>query len=278
MDTEETHKNTSTAQDKRPTRKKKILLYVCAAVAGVALVVAGLYGYTYTSTPEHIRKPAFEHYHFRTQIIVDGTPVDFSKGEFQNETPGSCSAEPGGTPVDFHDNMDQMTHIHWKDMTGGEFLKYFGWNFIGGSDSSMGNRFDEGMMPQSVSIFGKLLPALPQNTNFYIYTGDKDSHQQKSWDDFLYKDLEDFFGKRSNLGQANQGGFSPLAWLFPKASAHGGVVDEHEGSEKSEEELTRINNLVGNVVIFAQEDKPIEEQVQARFNNLVPLHDSTCGG
>jgi hypothetical protein len=32
------------------------------------------------------------------------------------------------------------------------------------------------------------------------------------------------------------------------------------------------------VVIFAQNDEPTDEQIRERFNNLVPLHDSTCGG
>ena len=58
--------------------------------------------------------------------------------------------------------------------------------------------------------------------------------------------------------------------------AHGEVMDEHPSS-KSEEELTRINNVIGNVVIFAQEKEPTKEQIKARFDNLVPLHDSTCG-
>jgi hypothetical protein len=53
-------------------------------------------------------------------------------------------------------------------------------------------------------------------------------------------------------------------------------MDEHP-SIKSEEELTRINNVIGNVVIFTQEEEPTKEQVKARFDNLVPLHDSTCG-
>lgn len=68
--------------------------------------------------------------------------------------------------------------------------------------------------------------------------------------------------------------------FLPKAYAHGGTIDgdDDEGSTKTEEELTRINNLVGNVVIFVQQNQPTKEQIQERFNNLVPLHESTCGG
>jgi hypothetical protein len=233
----------------------------------------------YASIPEHIRKPTFQHYHFRSQILVDGKAVDFSKDEFQEETgtATTCNAAVGGVPMDFHDKMDQLAHVHWNGMTGGEFLKYFGWNFIGGSDELLGRRYDAGVMPQSVKIYGKLLPSLPDKANFFVYVGDKNSYQQKSWNEFLNQNLETFFGKKSNIGHSDEvSSNTVLDWLFPKAYAHGEVMDEHP-SIKSEEELTRINNVIGNVVIFTQEEEPTKEQVKARFDNLVPLHDSTCG-
>lgn len=263
------------------TRKvsKKIAIYAASIVAALAVLAGGTYGYLYASTPEHIRKPTYQHYHFRTQILVDGKAVDFSKDEFQKETVASttCSAAVGGIPIDFHDKMDQLTHVHWNGMTGGEFLKYFGWNFTGGNDETLGRRYDAGVMPQSVKIYGKLLPALPDKASYFVYAGDKDSYQQKSWDDFLNQNLETFFGKKSNIGHSEEVTTNTvLDWLFPKAYAHGEVMDEHPSS-KSEEELTRINNVIGNVVIFAQEKEPTKEQIKARFDNLVPLHDSTCG-
>jgi hypothetical protein len=261
-----------------PALNKKTAINIAGIVVAVTLFAGGLYGYLYASTPVHIRKPAFQHYHFRTQILADGKAVDFSKEEFQKETTTavSCSAAVGGTPIDFHDHVDQLTHVHWAGMTGGEFLKYFGWNFIGGSDGVLGRRYDAGRVPQPVKIHGKLLPAIPEKTSFYIYTGDTDGYQQKSWNDFLNQDLETFFGKKSKVGHGEGVSFNPLNWLFPKVNAHGDVIDEGP-SDKSEEELTRINNLIGNVVIFAQEKEPAQDQIKARFDNLVPLHDSTCG-
>lgn len=258
---------------------KKVAAYVFVTVAAVMVLVGGVYGYLYASIPEHIRKPTFQHYHFRSQILVDGKAVDFSKDEFQEETgtATTCNAAVGGVPMDFHDKMDQLAHVHWNGMTGGEFLKYFGWNFIGGSDELLGRRYDAGVMPQSVKIYGKLLPSLPDKANFFVYVGDKNSYQQKSWNDFLNQNLETFFGKKSNIGHSDEvSSNTVLDWLFPKAYAHGEVMDEHP-SIKSEEELTRINNVIGNVVIFTQEEEPTKEQVKALFDNLVPLHDSTCG-
>lgn len=263
----------------RSILKKKTLRYTVTGLVGVLVLVAAVYGYLYTSTPDHIRKPTYQHYHFRTQILVDGKAVDFSKNEFQVETGTSttCSAEVGGVPIDFHDNMDQMTHVHWNGMTGGEFLKHFGWNFIGGSDELLGRRYDAGLVPDPVKIYGKLLPSVPAKANFYVYIGNKNEYNQKNWNDFLNQDLETFFGKKSNIGHSEEISSNSISsWLFPKAYAHGEVIDEHP-SDKSEEELTRINNLIGNVVIFAQEQEPTEEQIKSRFENLVPLHESTCG-
>jgi hypothetical protein len=257
---------------------KKFLVYGTSIVVGLLILAGGWYGYVYASTPAHIRKPTYQHYHFRTQILVDGKAVDFSTDKFQKEiaTSTSCSAAVGSAPIDFHDKMDQLTHVHWNGMTGGEFLKDFGWNYIGGNDAVLGQRYDNGLKPSPVKIYGKLLPTIPKNVNFYVYTGDKEHHQQKSWNEFLNQDIESFFGKKSNIGHSQGLSFNVSNWLFPKAYAHGGVMDEHT-SNKSEEELTRINNVVGNVVIFAQQDKPSTKQIQDRFNNLVPLHDSTCG-
>jgi len=278
MNDKEPHEQAKSS--KRALRfNKKVANYVLGAIAAVVLLAGGWYGYVYASTSEHLRKPTYQHYHYRTQILVNGEAVDFSKDEFQVVSGNSttCSAEVGSIPIDFHDKMDQLTHVHWNGMTGGEFLKYFGWNFIGGDDEVLGRRYDAGIMPSSVKIYGKVLPAVPDKANFYVYVGDKSDYQKKDWNDFLKQDIETFFGKKSNIGHSEEvSSANVLNWLFPKASAHGGVIDEHP-SEKSEEELTRINNLVGNVAIFVQENEPTKEQIQARFDNLVPLHESTCG-
>lgn len=281
MDKDEKSEQEPNAKETKRNLKfnKRVAVYAATAIAAIVVLGGSIYGYLYASTPEHIRKPTYQHYHFRTQILVDGKAVDFSKEEFQKETVASttCSAAVGGVPIDFHDKMDQLTHVHWNGMTGGEFLKYFGWNFIGGSDELLGRRYDAGVMPQSVKIYGKLLPTVPDKTSYFVYVGDKDNYQQKNWNDFLSQNLETFFGKKSNIGHSEEvTSNTVLDWLFPKAYAHGEVMDEHPSS-KSEEELTRINNVIGNVVIFAQEKEPTKEQINARFDNLVPLHDSTCG-
>lgn len=264
-------------------RKNRLVVATVASLVGLLVLGGGYYGYLYASTPEHIRNPSYEHYHLRTQIIADGQAVDFSEDQFQVDYDAStCSAELSEQPIDFHDNEDQMTHIHWSGITGGELLKYYGWNFIGGEDDSLGRRYDQGMMRMPhADTYGDLLPDISQNSNFYIYVGDEFGYEQKEWNDFLNTDLEVFFGTKSFLNNEDVSGFNILGLFSARAYAHGGVDDGDEEispNESDEERLTRINNLIGNVVIFSQEKEPTEEQVRERFENLVPLHDSTCGG
>ena len=268
---------------KSKSRLKQIGLPVIAVLAGLLLVNGLLYGYLYASTPAHLRYPKYEHYHIRTQIVVDGKSVDFSQKEYQEEyDAGSCSAELTGQPVDFHDNQDQVAHIHWRGITGGEFLKFYGLNLIGGEGTSLGNRYDQGMMQMNnIETAGKLLPTVPADAKYFVYIGDKENYKQMAWDDFLNQDLEDFMGKKSSLNKGDKSSFNIFDMFSQKAFAHGMVDDGHNetvtGQDK-EAQLERINNLIGNVVIFAQKNEPTPKQIQDRFNKLVPLHDSVCGG
>jgi hypothetical protein len=259
-------------------QRKKQLLYILTVFAAFVLLFVGYAGYVYASTPEHLRRPAFQHYHFRTQILVNGRAVNFADKKFQQAyDKGSCTTDLASAPIHFHDNVDQMTHIHWDGMTGGEFIKYYGWNFIGGQEDSLGYRYDQGVVsPSKIPIAGEFLPQLPSITSFFVYTGDANGYERKDWNDFLRQDLEAFFGKQSSVPPPEESTFNLGNWLFPKVSAHSEVDDGHDA--KDEAELTRINNLIGNVVIFVQEQEPSEGQIKERFNKLVPLQDSTCGG
>lgn len=281
-------KNEETIKETTATESKKMINGTIKIIGGMLLATVVLvlitYGLMYLSSPAHIRYPTYEHYHLRTQIIVDGQAVDFSADEYQQEyDAGTCSAELSGQPIDFHDNEDQMTHVHWSGITGGELLKNYGWNLIGGNDNSLGRRYDQGLLSMyTVDIYGDLLPEVSEEANYYVYIGDEDSYEQKDWDEFLDSNLEDFFGVKSGLNTEDDISFNVLDLISSKAYAHGGEVkDEHSEDDESdidEEKLTRLNNLIGNVVVFVQAEEPSEDEIKERFNRLVPLHDSTCGG
>ncbi|MFZ1249973.1 MAG: hypothetical protein WAR37_00775 [Candidatus Microsaccharimonas sp.] len=276
-------KNTDIKRSRSLRVWHKIIIVILSATAiGFGLYVV----YVLVVSPDVIRNPKLEHYHFRMQILVDGKAEDFSNKSYQTGyAKDQCNANLPEQPIHFHDNKDQFTHIHWEGMTGGMVMKYYGWNYIGGIDGALGYKLNDLSDIQKVTTHGNYLPDVPKDDTFYIYTGDVNSYKKQSFEDWKNKDLEDFFGKTSNspAHELNKSGdVSILDLLFPKAYAHG-TADDADGddgatAETDQEKLTRINNLLGNVVLFVQKDEPTDQQVKARFNDLEPLTDSTCGG
>ncbi len=258
----------------------KVIIIIIIAMLLISLLVVS---YVYASSPAAIRSPKLEHYHFRMQVVVDGKAEDFGSKAYQTGYQKDlCNANLPEQPIHFHDNKDQFTHIHWEGMTGGMVMKYYGWNYISGLDDALGYKLDDIGDVQKVTTHGNYLPSVDDSTNFYVYTGDENNYQKRSFDDWVNKDLEVFFGKTSNspAHDINQQKTSFSDYLSPTASAHGteGHTKDTDSGETEQERLTRINNLLGNVVIFAQDSEPTKQQIQARFNKLEPLTDSTCGG
>jgi hypothetical protein len=278
----------ATGQESPKSRRswRKIAVTAAAAI-GALLAISGAYvGYLYASTPISIREPLYEHYHVRLQIIADGKAVNFADAAFQEGyAKDNCNAALTSHPIHFHDKKDQFVHIHWEGMTGGQVLKYYGWNYIGGPKGTLGYRFDTFPKIQSVPIHGNVLPAVTGGDSFYVYVGDEKGYKARSFNDFTSQDLEKFIGVTSNspahkLNQSKRS--SLLDAAFPKAFAHDHQVAEAAspatGSALSTEDLTRLNNLIGNIVVFAQKDEPTDAQIKDRFNHLEPLSESSCGG
>lgn len=258
--------------------RNKIIRSLVLGLIVLALFIGAGTGYAFGTSPGAIRDPQFEHAHFRMQIITNGKAVNFADKKFQQGYAGdNCNVDLTTNPIHFHDKKDQFVHIHWKHMTGGMVLKYYGWNYIGGTDGLMGYRFDEFPNMVAVPIHGNNLPKVKSDTKFYVYSGDEKSYKERSFDDFTGKDLESFFNKKSSV-QSDP--VSLIDKIFPKAAAHNGV--DHgtpaESVEHSQDDLKRLNNLIGNVVIFSQKDKPSDETIKARFADLEPLSDSACAG
>lgn len=281
--TEEQNNQTDKTTKHSPKHKRNIPRFVKIIISIVfaAIVVGGSYFiYLFAQSPDVVRNPKMEHYHFRMQILVDGKAEDFgTKGYQQGYSKDQCNANLVEQPIHFHDEKDQFVHIHWRGMTGGMVMKYYGWNYIGGLDNALGYKLNDLTDIQEVTIHGNYLPSIDKDAKFYIYTGDENTYSEKSFSDWRDKNLEDFFGTTSNFPKTDE--VSLLDLLFPPAYAHGTANDNDgdDGAGETEiERLTRINNLIGNVVIFIQNDAPSDDAIKARFNNLVPLTDSTCGG
>ena len=281
----ESQESTSEIKHNRSFRVGKRIKPILIILTLVIGFVGSYGGYLYASSPAVIRRPKLEHYHFRMQILVDGKAENFAEDKYQQDyAKDQCNANLPEQPIHFHDKKDQFTHIHWEGMTGGMVMKYYGWNYIGGINKALGYKLDDLGDIQKVNTHGNFLPAVPADSKFYIYTGDEKAYEEKSFDDWVKQDLEQFFGTISNFPahETNKRQTSLRDYLIPKVSAHG--TEDHsttpatDETETEEQKLTRINNLIGNVVIFVQQDKPTDEQIKERFNKLEPLSDSTCGG
>lgn len=265
------------ARPAKAGKRQSKILKIMLGVLGCLVILGGLFVlYAYFSTPASIRKPAFQHYHFRMQLLVDGKAVNFAGKSFQVPVGHDvCNADLTKQPIHFHDGKDQMVHIHWDGITGGQVLKYYGWNYVGGMHGTLGTRFDSFPKLVNVPIHGNALPQIKDGDKFYVYVGDGRNYKEKSFDDFTHQDLEVFFGKKSNL--PSEDGTSLLDKLFPKAYAHGSEAHDTI-SPMAQEELKKLNNLLGNVVIFVQKDKPTDQQIKDRFDHLEPLSLSSCAG
>ncbi len=268
-------------------RRKALLLGFLALL----LLTIGYAGYAYAASPAVIREPKLEHYHFRMQVVVNGQAEDFGSKAYQiGYNKDQCNGSLPEQPIHFHDNRDQFVHIHWEGMTGGMVMKYYGWNYIGGLDNALGYRTSDLSDIQKVTTHGddsgNYLPNVPDGAKIYVYSGDENGYKERSFDDFKTQDLEQFFGTVSNFPahKINTQQSSLLDKVFPKAFASGAGHDDGSNgghgaaADGNQVDLKRINNLVGNVVLFAQKDKPTDQQIKDRFDALVPLTDSTCGG
>lgn len=282
-ETSTTEEHQSAIYAKTPIRSPKRWLAIPAAIVASAAIIASAYvGYLYAATPLDIRQPLYEHYHFRMSLTVGGKELNFAEAKFQEGySKDNCNAALTTHPIHFHDNKNHFVHIHWEGMTGGQVLKYYGWDMIGGTHGSMGYRFDEGIIPKKVPAHGNVLPAVPNDGNFYVYTGNTDKYSRRDFQDFTSRDLEKFFGKESNspAHKLNQQKRSSLVdSLVPRAHAHGTAEDHAAEGLSDSERLEQLNNLVGDVVIFVQQDPPNDQQIKQRFQNLTPLGESTCAG
>ena len=167
---------------------------------GLVLLQIGGIIFQVFATPGVIRSPQLEHYHFRMQIIVDNKAEDFSQEQYQEDyAKDQCTADLPDHPMHFHDQKDQIVHIHWEGMTGGLVMKYYGWNYIGGPNNSLGYQKTGRFSIQQVPIHGKVLPNVPKRDHIYVYTGDENGYKERSFDDWKKQDLEEFFGVTSNF-------------------------------------------------------------------------------
>lgn len=288
-------------ESKKPNQAKQAILLVGGLIVLVGLILGSVWAYG-AAVPEHYREPVVAHHHMRMQLIIDGEYIDFSKDPYQEPyTEGQCSDGLTDTPIHFHDQKSQYVHIHWDKITGGEVLKYYGLNRIGGPDDILGYRFDrENFEP--IPILTDELP--DSNKPIYVYEIKGDEIIKRDTRDFLHQDIETFFDKKSSLTlQREDAAADEVSWLnwgSVPAYAHAGPHNEPDDVEKivqptllkkfddgeqiiaeesfTQDELKELNDVLGDIIIFIQDDEPNENQVRDRIADFVILESTTCGG
>lgn len=239
------------------TKNSNTGIIVLRSIVGLFLLLFISLCLMYLVTPAEIRNPTNTHFHFRMDLVIEGKPVDFAQDKYQTGFKTDiCSALLTKQPVHFHDRVNQFVHIHWAGITGGEVLKDYGWNMIGGLSNTLGWRFDKGSLLTPVGIHGAELPSLSKGSSEYVYVADGTSFKERTWESFLHQPLPVFF--RAPLDKQARD-------LEPAIST-------------DEQKLVQLNNVIGSVVIFVQKDRPTQAQISDRFSHLEPLPKTQCAG
>jgi hypothetical protein len=268
--------NDSSKMTKSFSKPLLIFLTIIISIVGVIIIS---FAFIYFATPTRLAYPKTDHSHIRLQYVYHGKSEDFGSNKYQVKYDKNvCNGGITDTPLHFHDNEDQVLHLHWQRLTGGDILKYYGNNKTVGLGNVMGFRLDKlaiNHFPDVVNNFGDILPKTEKEDKYYVYTGEKDNYIKRDFNDFINKDIESFLGKNSILREQFEEVNKTSNIFETNVYAHSEVT---KNSNKSEEELKQINNLLGNIVIFVQKDEPSNDKVKERFDNLAPLEDSVCGG
>ncbi len=250
----------------------RLFTYFVTFLLFLAMVL--LFTFTILISRPHLNNPTLAHYHLRLQVFENEKKVDFSKPNYQQEySKDNCNAKLPNEPLHFHDGNGQLLHVHWQGITGGEVLKYYGYNAIGGLPNTLGFRFDS--FPQTTTIPTKGIndTSVSSSTgNIHVYIGRQDGYYKASSIDFLFKDLEIFLKKSKKRIQDEQSKTSSFISI-PIAAQ-----DTTLNAPLNETELNEINELIGNVVVYIQTNEPKPDDIQEAFNNLTPLTASICGG
>lgn len=186
--------------------KTKNLLQKTLITVLIAVIVIPLATYSilrWALSRENISYPAQDHSHFRIKYIFEGQEENFGSPRYQTDyTKDICNGDLTTSPLHFHDNKADYQHQHWAKMTGGQMLKFYGYNLIGGLDGYLGFKLDQFPKVTPVPIHSVSLPKPRPNSQFWIYTGIENSDGSwtttaKSKDNFVNQDLETFFGQES---------------------------------------------------------------------------------
>lgn len=239
-------------QTKKNLIKAIFIILILVILSSISVYSVLRWGFS----KENIAYPKQDHSHFRLKYIFEGQEEDFGSPRYQTDyTKDICSGDLTTSPLHFHDNKTDYQHQHWAGMTGGQWLKFYGYNLIGGLDGYLGFELDKLPKIIPVPIHSISLPKPRPNNKFWIYTGIENTDGSwtitpKIWNDFINQDFETFFNKESQARKDMErykvsNNFIPNTGTIT-AKAHSGVehtsITEAEAHLMTEKEKTDTNN------------------------------------
>jgi hypothetical protein len=269
-----------------------LLVVILLPIIGYTVVRFGL-------SKDNISYPAKDHSHFRIKYVFNGQEEDFGSPRYQTDyTKDVCDGTLTESPLHFHDNKPDYQHTHWTRLTGGQFLKFYGINKIGGLDDTMGFKLDQLPKVTTVPIYGKHLPEPRNNDKFWAYTGVEKSNnsgiwetKQRSIDDFVNQDFETFFGVESQVRKdiEKYGTLNLDFFRSVRATAHSGV--EHSTPTEEQKHFLELaekanTEKLNNQLITQNNSSPISSSLsqsqssttqQSSSNNTISEKDPVSG-
>jgi hypothetical protein len=261
---------------KRPMMERLRIISIWILCIVTFLAVSGYFLLNTLISRPHLNFPLKTLYRLRIDLIVDGKAVSFQDDEYQSKEL-TCANASSVLPMSFQEKKGHILTVHWQGITGGEVLKYYGLNKIGGLDNVLGYRLDTLPNIQAVNTKQTTIPKPSSNSNIYVYTGRANDIKAANSIDFLTQDLEVFL-KKSKHRLDKQG----LVQKYNQSIAVTAQTSVPKTTTTTlspiitDAQLNEINDSIGNIVVFFQEKEPDYETVKSRFDALTPLSASGC--
>ena len=249
---------------------KRTLFYICIVCITVLLGFIFL-SYTVVSRP-HLIKPVATFFKLKTRIYYQKTPLELTQNDIADQSNSNCGLAVTEKPFYLDKDKKNVVQVRWEGMTGGELLKYYGFNYLSGLNDLIGVQyrgpFDiKPVRPLAVS-------KLTSSDLLYIYSGSDKDFKLLNSQNFLYQDLENTI-KKSRLRTKREKESSKL--ILDTISVSG---EESSGltlePQLTEGQLNDINNIVGSLAIFIQRDTPSNTDVINSFNSMERLSSESC--
>ena len=249
---------------------KRVLFYICIVCITVLLGVIFL-SYTVISRP-HLIKPVATFFKLKMRIHYQKTPLELTQNDITDQSNSNCNLVVTEKPFYLDKDKKNVVQVRWEGMTGGELLKYYGFNYLSGLNDLIGVQYRG---PFDIKPIRPLSISKPTASDIlYVYTGSGKDFKLLNSQNFLYQDLENTL-KKSRLRTKREKESSKLTLYTISVSG-----EESLGlalkPQLTDGQLNDINNILGSLEIFIQQDAPSNTDIINSFNSMERLSSESC--